>query len=81
MKTIRIAGAASYYSDSITAVPELLAANPVPQHLIFDFMAEGTIARIARAVVSPRVDNGAKGMAQQLLELTVPIPAPVLGRS
>jgi hypothetical protein len=48
MKTVRIGGASSYYSDSTTAVSQLLAAQPPPDYLIFDFMAEGTIARTAR---------------------------------
>ncbi len=49
MKTIRIGGAASYFSDSITSVPQLLGGSPAPDYLIFDFMAEGTITRLAHA--------------------------------
>ena len=52
MKTVLIAGAASYYADSITAVSQLLTSRPVPHYLIFDFMAEGTIARMARLMAS-----------------------------
>ncbi len=74
MKTVLIAGAASYYADSITAVSQLLTSRPVPHYLIFDFMAEGTIARMARVMTSDP-EQGYEGefvsihIAQNLAEI------------
>ena len=50
MKTVRIGGASSYFTDSMTSVPQLLKADP--QYLMFDFMSEGTIGAMARSMAS-----------------------------
>ncbi|WP_157215422.1 acyclic terpene utilization AtuA family protein [Flavisphingomonas formosensis] len=52
MKTVRIGGASSYYTDSTTSVPQLLKADPCPHYLMFDFMSEGTIGSMARSMAS-----------------------------
>lgn len=49
MKVVRIGGASAFMVDSITAAAQLLTADPVPDYLIFDFMAEGTIGMMARS--------------------------------
>jgi len=52
MKTVRIGGASSFYTDSMAAVAQLLQAEPCPQYLMFDFMSEGTIGLLAKAVAA-----------------------------
>jgi hypothetical protein len=52
LKTVRIGGASAYFSDSTMAVAQLLAADPPPQYLMFDFMSEGTIGMMARALAA-----------------------------
>ncbi len=50
MKTVRIGGASAFYTDSVTAVGQLLRAEPCPRYLMFDFMSEGTIGMMARSL-------------------------------
>lgn len=55
MKTVRVAGASSFFTDSMGAVAQLLRAEPCPQYLMFDFMSEGTIGMLAKALaVDPK---------------------------
>jgi len=49
-KTVRIGGASAFSSDSVSATAQLLRAEPRPQYLMYDFMSEGTIGALARAV-------------------------------
>ncbi|TZG29393.1 acyclic terpene utilization AtuA family protein [Sphingomonas montanisoli] len=49
-KTVRIGGASAFFSDSTLSVAQLLAADPAPQYLMFDFMSEGTIGMMARSL-------------------------------
>ena len=51
-RTVRIGGASAYYSDSTTSVAQLLRSDPPPDYLIFDFMSEGTIGMMARAMAN-----------------------------
>jgi hypothetical protein len=52
MKTIRIGGASSFYTDSMGAVAQLLRAAPCPHYLMFDFMSEGTIGMLAKGLAA-----------------------------
>ena len=67
MKTVRIGGASSFYTDSMTSVAQLLAADPCPQYLMFDFMSEGTIGAMARSMATD--PDG--GYAQDLITIHI----------
>ena len=49
-KTVRIGAASAFITDSVSAVGQLLRAEPCPKYLMFDFMAEGTIGMMSRSV-------------------------------
>lgn len=49
MKKVRIGGASSHIVDSTLAVTQLLNAEPAPDYLIFDFLAEGSVGMLAEA--------------------------------
>jgi len=49
MKKVRIGGASSHIVDSTLAVAQLLSAEPAPDYLMFDFLAEGSIGMLAEA--------------------------------
>jgi hypothetical protein len=52
MRTVRIGGASAFYTDSMGAVAQLLRAAPCPHYLMFDFMSEGTIGMLAKALAA-----------------------------
>ena len=58
MKTVRIGGASAFYTDSMSAVAQLLRAEPCPKYLMFDFMSEGTIGMMARSLAADPKNGG-----------------------
>jgi hypothetical protein len=58
MKTVRIGGASAFYTDSMSAVSQLLRAEPCPKYLMFDFMSEGTIGMMARSLAADPKGGG-----------------------
>ena len=73
-RSVRIGGASAFWGDTAIAAPQLLAAMPTVNYLVFDYLAETTMAIMAR-MREKRPDSG---YASDFVQITMPTIAPML---
>jgi hypothetical protein len=76
-RTVRIGGASGFWGDSAIAAPQLLAAGTQLDYLVFDYLAETTLAIMAR-MKEKRPDAG---YATDFVDITMKQIAPTLKKS